>query len=51
MVKKDCKQVYTLLMEYLKKFEVFFEFTQEEFDHFMLPREGVIDAFVVEDCS
>jgi hypothetical protein len=40
-----------MLLEYLKKFPVHFEFSLEEFEHFMLPREGVIDAFVVEDSS
>lgn len=49
MMKKDVPKVHALLMEYLKKFEIFIEFSQEEFVHWMYPREGVVSSFVVED--
>lgn len=38
-----------MLVAYLKKFPVHFEYTVEEFKHFMMPREDVIFSFVVED--
>ena len=38
-----------MLVEYLKKFKTHFEISLAEFRHFMLPREGVVDAYVVED--
>lgn len=47
MTKKDVGQVHTLLTEYLKKFPVHFEFSPEEIEHFLVPREGVIDSYVV----
>lgn len=38
-----------MLVKYLSKFATHFEFSLEEFKHFMLPREGVINSYVVED--
>jgi len=49
MMKKDIPKVHALLMEYLKKFEMYIEFSVEEFKHWLYPREGVISSFVVED--
>ena len=37
------------MVEYLNKFTAHFHYTYEEFMHFMLPRPGVIESFVVED--
>eukprot|EP01063_Lacrimia_lanifica_P040482 TRINITY_DN9186_c0_g1_i1.p2 TRINITY_DN9186_c0_g1~~TRINITY_DN9186_c0_g1_i1.p2 ORF type:complete len:481 (+),score=249.17 TRINITY_DN9186_c0_g1_i1:51-1493(+) len=48
MTKKDHKQVRILLENYLKKFGVFPIFTNDEICHWFLPREGVIDTFVVQ---
>jgi glycylpeptide N-tetradecanoyltransferase len=48
MTKNDVKAVHDLLNEYLKQFEVHLEFSHEEVAHFLLPRPGVIDAYVVE---
>lgn len=49
MAKKDVKVVGDLLAEYLKKFEVHLHFSHDEIEHFLLPRKGVIDSYVVEN--
>lgn len=49
MLKKDVKAVHELLQENMKKFEVHLHFSPQEIEHFLLPREGVIDSFVVEN--
>lgn len=49
MKHKDTQFVHEKLVEYLQKFKVHFEISLAEFRHFMLPREGVLDSFVVED--
>lgn len=42
--------VLELLMTYLKsKFALYVNFTREEIAHWLLPREGVINTYVVED--
>ena|ERR1700733_13208892 len=38
-----------MLVKYLKNFATHFEFTLDEFRHFILPRPGVVDAYVVEN--
>ena len=48
MGKGDVQAVHELLNEYLTKYELHLKFTKEEIAHFMLPREGVVDAYVVE---
>lgn len=35
--------------EYLSKFPLSLEFSNEEVDHFLLPRENVIESYVVEN--
>jgi glycylpeptide N-tetradecanoyltransferase len=37
------------LNEYLKQFPVHLEFAEHEVDHFIIPRPGVIDTYVVEN--
>jgi glycylpeptide N-tetradecanoyltransferase len=49
MQKKDTKAVTEMLNEYLKKFKLTIKFNQEEVRHFFLPRERVIESFVVEN--
>lgn len=49
MTKKDINAVHELLNEYLTKFEVHLEFSASDVDHFLIPRPGVIDSFVVEN--
>lgn len=49
MMKKDIPQAHALLMAYLKNFDIFIEFSEEEFKHWMYPRDGVVSSFVVED--
>ena len=49
MTKNDVKAVHELLSNYLVKFDIHLKFTAEEVQHFMVPREGVIDSYVVED--
>ncbi len=49
MNKGDVKVVSKLLNEYLKRFEVHLDFSEHEVEHFIVPREGVIDTYVVEN--
>src|SRR4051794_7361578 len=49
MQKKDVKAVRNLLAEYLTRFQLHLEFTNEEVEHFLVPRENVIESYVVED--
>lgn len=49
MEAKDVPIVHKKLTEYLLKFKLHIKFSQEEIAHFMLPRENVIESFVVED--
>lgn len=49
MKPEDVPQAHKLLVEYLKKFKLAQHFSEEEFAHWLLPRKGVVDAFVVED--
>jgi glycylpeptide N-tetradecanoyltransferase len=39
-----------LLENYLRKFRVAAMFNKEEFAHWFLPKDGVVNAFVVEVC-
>jgi len=48
MEKHDVPVVHTLLTNYLTKFELYLHWTQEEIAHFLLPRDNVVDSFVVE---
>jgi glycylpeptide N-tetradecanoyltransferase len=49
MQKGDVKVVHELLNAYLSKFEVHLHFTEAEVAHFLLPRPGVVDTYVVEN--
>ena len=49
MEKKDIKATCLLLNEYLRAFHLAVEFTEEEFEHWFLFREGVIFSYVVEN--
>jgi glycylpeptide N-tetradecanoyltransferase len=44
----DCPQAFRLLYEYLKNFDLSPVYSVEEFKHWFLPRENVVDSFVVE---
>mmetsp|Transcript_74711 Transcript_74711/g.163233 ORF Transcript_74711/g.163233 Transcript_74711/m.163233 type:complete len:459 (+) Transcript_74711:97-1473(+) len=48
MEPKDTKRVTELLTNYLKKFSLHPEFTEDEVAHWMLPRPGVVYAYVRE---
>jgi len=48
MLDKDCPQAFKLLAEYLKKFELSPVFSEDEFRHWFVPRDEVVDSFVVE---
>lgn len=37
-----------MLLQYLKKFDLSPEFTEEDFVHWFLPRPDIVDSFVVE---
>eukprot|EP00457_Paulinella_chromatophora_P005326 gb/GEZN01005343.1/.p1 GENE.gb/GEZN01005343.1/~~gb/GEZN01005343.1/.p1 ORF type:complete len:482 (+),score=82.73 gb/GEZN01005343.1/:28-1473(+) len=47
--KKDCRQACKLLNEFLAGFKLTQHFSEAEFEHWLLPRKGVVDCFVVED--
>lgn len=49
MQKKDISAVYKLLNNYLKQFKLYPVFTQDEIAHLLLPREGVVYTYVIED--
>ena len=49
MEKKDAKDVHNLLTEYMKKMDVSFIYNKAEVAHQLLPREGVMSSWVVED--
>lgn len=49
MERKDVEQVHKLLVAYLDKFKMKILFTKEEVAHWLLPRKGVINSFVVEN--
>ncbi|RMX65380.1 hypothetical protein DD238_002637 [Peronospora effusa] len=49
MQKKDVAQVTALLKTYLAKFDLVPDYDQNDVAHWMLPREGVINAYVVEN--
>ena len=48
MRKDDCVAAHKLLSEYLKRFSLAPVFSREEFEHWLMPRENVVNAFVVE---
>jgi len=49
MTKKDAAQVHVLLSEHLKKYEVHPEFSLAEVKHLLLPKDNIVDSYVVED--
>jgi len=49
MEKKDVPRVFELVSGYLKKFPLHPEFTADEIEHWMLPREGVVYSYVREN--
>lgn len=49
MEAKDIPAVTTLLMEYLNNFQVAPVFSEEEVEHYMMNREGVVYTYVVEN--
>jgi len=51
MEPRDTAEARLLLNDYLSKFQLAPILTQGEFDHQLLPREGVIDSYVVEDAD
>ncbi|KAG5681210.1 hypothetical protein PVAND_010666 [Polypedilum vanderplanki] len=49
MEEKDVPQAFKLLTNYLSKYQLVPLFTEEEFRHWFLPRENIIECFVVEN--
>uniref|UniRef100_K3X2Q6 Glycylpeptide N-tetradecanoyltransferase n=1 Tax=Globisporangium ultimum (strain ATCC 200006 / CBS 805.95 / DAOM BR144) TaxID=431595 RepID=K3X2Q6_GLOUD len=49
MEPKDVPEVAQLLETYLKKFNLTAEYNEKDVHHWMLPREGVISSYVVEN--
>jgi glycylpeptide N-tetradecanoyltransferase len=48
MKESDVDQVHALLNKHLSQYALHIQFTKEEIAHFLLPREWVIESFVVE---
>lgn len=48
MTKKDVPVVHQLLGEYLRQFNLVPAMNQEEVEHWLLPRENIIDTYLVE---
>lgn len=49
--KLSCLSLYNLIVfyiKYLQKFDLAPVYTEEEFRHWFLPRENIVDSFVVE---
>jgi len=44
---KDCPSACKVLNKYLEKFNIYMHFNEEEFKHWFLPVQGVIDAYVI----
>ncbi|XP_064777937.1 glycylpeptide N-tetradecanoyltransferase 1b [Oncorhynchus masou masou] len=51
MTRGDVKGVHMLLQGYLKKYHLAPVLSQEEVEHWLLPRENVIDTYVVESSA
>lgn len=49
MEKKHVPIVHKKLNEYLKQFKLHLHFTEGEIEHFLLPREWVVESYVIED--
>jgi len=47
--KKDVPAACALLTNYLKKFQLVPLYKEDEFEHWFLPREGVVNSYVVEN--
>merc|ERR1712048_370730 len=51
MERKDCTKAWKLLSKYLEKFNLAPVYSEDEFVHWFLPREGVIYSYVVENAD
>ena len=49
MEKQDVKAVYLLLNNYLSKFEIKAYYSEEEVEHWFVPRDKVVYSYVIED--
>lgn len=49
LTEADCPQTFKLVHEYLQKFDLSPVYTEEEFKHWFLPRDDIVDSFVVEN--
>lgn len=47
---KDVPQATKVLSDYLKKFHLAATFNEEEFAHWFMPRENIVNSYVVEVC-
>lgn len=48
LTKEHIPQVYSMLLQYLDRFDLSPRFTLEEVEHWFLPQENVINSYVVE---
>jgi len=47
MEAKDIDVVHKKLNDFLKQFKLHIQFTKEEITHFLIPRDNVIESYVV----
>ena len=48
---EDCASAHTLLKRYLKEMRLARQFSSEEFVHNFLPRDGVVDTYILTDAT
>lgn len=51
MIPEDVPSAHALLTGYLKQFKLAPQLSEDEFAHWLLPREGVVDCFVVKNSN
>lgn len=51
MVEADVPKAFALLYNYLEKFSLAPNFNQDEFSHWFLPKQGIVNAYVVENAA
>ncbi|KAK5638730.1 hypothetical protein RI129_013025 [Pyrocoelia pectoralis] len=49
MTLADVPKAHKVLQDYLKRFDLAPQFSEEDFTHWFLPQNGIVDSFVVEN--
>lgn len=51
MEKKDISAVMKLYKQQMEKYKMYYKFSQDDISYFMLPKEGVVWTYVIEDSN